>query len=102
MSEGLFAPNTDNYVIGKGFLIFKPTGETDFFHLGNCPSFAFTPAVTKLDHFSSMEGTKEKDASIVTEKSGTVKLTLEEFTARNLGMLLMGDVDDDDPNNISI
>lgn len=102
MSSGLIAPNTDNYVIGKGFLIFKPTGESDFFHLGNCPSFVFTPAVTKLDHFSSMEGTKEKDASIVTEKSGTVKLTLEEFTARNLGMLLMGDVDDTDPDNVII
>lgn len=101
-NKGKLAPSTQNYVIGKGFLIFKPEGEEEFFHLGNCPNFVFTPAVTKLDHFSSMEGTKEKDASIVTEKTGTVKLTLEEFTKRNLGILLMGDVNDDDPDDITI
>jgi hypothetical protein len=101
-NKGKLAPSTENYVIGKGFLIFKPAGETDFFHLGNVPNFTFTPAVTKLDHFSSQEGTKEKDASIVTEKSGTVKITMEEFTKRNLGILLMGDVDDTDPDNITI
>ncbi len=101
-NKGKLAPSTDNYVIGKGFLIFKPVGELDFFHLGNVPNFVFTPAVTKLDHFSSQEGTKEKDASIVTEKTGTVKITMEEFTKRNLGILLMGDVDDSDPDNIII
>lgn len=101
-NKGKLAPSTDNYVIGKGFLIFKPEGEADFFHLGNVPSFVFTPGVTKLDHFSSQEGTKEKDASIVTEKTGTVKITMEEFTKRNLGILLMGDVDDTDPDNITI
>ena len=101
-NKGKLAPSTDNYVIGKGFLIFKPVGEDDFFHLGNCPNFTFTPGVTKLDHFSSMEGTKEKDKTIVTEKTGTVRLTLEEFTKRNLGILLMGDVDDSDPDNITI
>lgn len=101
-NKGKLAPSTDNLVIGKGFIIFKPTGESDFFHLGNCPSMAWTPAVTKLDHFSSMAGTKEKDKTIVTEKAATIKLTLEEFTKRNLGILLMGDVDDSDPNNISI
>ncbi len=63
-NKGKLAPSTENYLIGKGFLIFRPVGETDFFHLGNVPTFEFTPAVTKLDHFSSQEGTKEKDDSI--------------------------------------
>jgi hypothetical protein len=75
---------------------------TDFFHLGNVPNFTFTPAVTKLDHFSSMAGTKLKDKSIVTEKTATVKITMEEFTKRNLGIMLMGDVNDTDPDNITI
>ncbi len=101
-NQGILAPSTDNYVVGKGFLIFKPEGEDDFFHLGNVPSFTFTPEVTKLDHFSSMAGTKEKDATIVTEKKGTVEITMEEFTKRNLGILLMGSVDDSDPDNIII
>jgi hypothetical protein len=101
-NKGKLAPSTENLVIGKGFLIFKPEGETDFFHLGNVPNFVFTPAVTKLDHFSSMAGTKLKDKSIVTEKTATVKITMEEFTKRNLGIMLMGSVDDSDPDNISI
>lgn len=101
-NKGKLSPSPANYLVGKGFLIFKPDGETDFFHLGNVPSFEFTPAVEKLEHFSSMEGTKEKDATIVTQKTGTVKLTLEEFSKRNLGMMLMGDVDDTDPDDISI
>ncbi len=101
-NAGKLAPSTDNYVIGKGFLIFKPEGEVDFFHLGNVPNFVFTPGVTKLDHFSSQEGTKEKDATIVIEKTATVKITMEEFTKRNLGILLMGSVVDTDPNNITI
>jgi hypothetical protein len=101
-NKGKLAPSTENLVIGKGFIIFKPAGETDFFHLGNVPNFTFTPAVTKLDHFSSMAGTKLKDKSIVTEKTATVKITMEEFTKRNLGIMLMGDVNDTDPNNITI
>lgn len=101
-NKGKLAPSTDNYVIGKGFLIFRPVGEADFFHLGNVPTFKFTPEVTKLDHFSSMAGTKEKDATIVTEKKGSVEVTMEEFTKRNLGILLMGSVDDSDPDNIVI
>lgn len=101
-NKGKLAPSTENYVIGKGFLIFKPTGEDDFFHLGNVPNFVFTPTVEKLEHFSSMEGTKEKDATIVTQKAATVQITMEEFTKRNLGILLMGDVDDTDPDNIVI
>lgn len=101
-NKGKLAPSTDNLLIGKGFIIFKPTGEDDFFHLGNCPSMVWTPAVTKLDHFSSMEGTKEKDKTIITEKAATIKLTLEEFTKRNLGILMMGDVDDSDPDNITV
>lgn len=101
-NKGKLSPSTENLVIGKGFLIFKPDGEDDFFHLGNVPNFVFTPAITKIDHFSSMAGTKEKDKTIVTEKTATVKITMEEFSKRNLGIMLMGDVNDTDPDNITI
>ena len=101
-NKGVLAPNTANYVVGKGFLIFRPVGEEDFFHLGNVPSYVFTPAVEKLEHYSSMAGTKEKDATIVTQKTGTVKVTMEELTARNVALMLMGDINDTDPNNIHI
>ena len=101
-NTGLLAPTTKNLLIGKGFCIFKPEDESDFFHLGNVPNFTWTPNVTKLDHFSSMEGIKEKDESTVTEQAATLKITMEEFTARNLALLLMGEVDDDDPDDITI
>lgn len=101
-NKGKLAPSTDNLLVGKGFLIFKPVGEADFFHLGNVPSFEFTPTVELLDHFSSMAGTKERDLRIVTQKLATLKIVMEEFTKRNLGLMLMGDVDDSDPDNIEI
>lgn len=101
-NKGKLSPSTENYVVGKGFLIFRPVGETDFFHLGNVPNFVFTPAVEKIEHFSSMAGTKEKDKVIVTQKTATVKITMEEFSKRNLGIMLMGDVNDTDPDHIII
>lgn len=101
-NTGLLSPSPQNYTVGKGFIIFRPAGEEDFFHLGNVPNFVFTPAVEKLDHYSSMSGTKVKDAIIVLQKTGTVKITMEEITKRNLGIMLMGNVDDTDPNNIVI
>lgn len=101
-NTGLLAPSTRNLVIGKGFLIFRRQGTDDFVHLGNVPNFVWTPSVEKLDHFSSMEGTKEKDATVVLEKAATVRITMEEFTAHNLSLLMLGDVDDDDPDDITI
>lgn len=101
-NQGILSPSTDNLLVGKGFLIFRPVGEDDFFHLGNVPSFEFTPTVELLDHFSSMAGTKERDLRIVTQKLATLKIVMEEFTKRNLGLMLMGDVDDTDPDNIVI
>jgi hypothetical protein len=95
MTYGVTSPDVSNLAVGKGFILFKPTDQSDFFHLGNVPTFTFTPKVTVLDHYSSMAGTKIKDLTIVTEKSGEVKMDLEELTAQNLALLMMGDVGDD-------
>ena len=94
-SIGISSPSTANYLIGKGFILFKPSGEDSYFHVGNAPSFEITPAVEKLEHFSAMEGTKSKDETIITLKQGTCKITLEEMTARNIALLMLGDVDED-------
>jgi hypothetical protein len=95
MATGLTAPDVGNLAVGKGFILFQPVDQPDFYHLGNVPTFTFTPKVVVLDHYSSMQGTKIKDLTIVTEKSGEVKMDLEELTAQNLALLLMGDVGDD-------
>lgn len=90
----LISPNTGNYRVGKGALHFKREGAGDYVHMGNCTSFEFTPAVEKLDHFSSMEGVKEKDASIVLSRGGTIAIILEEWTPSNLALALLGEVDE--------
>ncbi len=99
---GISSPDTRNYLIGKGFTIFQPEGEDTAHHMGNATSLEITPAVDKLEHFSSMEGTKSKDDTVVTLKKGTVKITLEEITGRNLALLMLGNVDEDGYGGISI
>jgi len=96
---GIVSPDVQNLAVGKGFILFKPDNEPDFYHVGNVPTFTFTPKITTLDHFSSMEGTRLKDLSITLEKSGEVKMDMEELTARNLAMLVLGDVTEDEDGN---
>lgn len=99
MAYGVTSPDVSNLAVGKGFILFKPEHQSDFFHLGNVPTFTFTPKVIILDHYSAMQGTLLKDLSIVTEKSGEVKMDLEELTAQNIALLVMGDVGADGSGN---
>jgi hypothetical protein len=86
----LISPNIGNYYIGKGLVSIKLLGESVYTPVGNCPTFEFTAKVTQLDHYSSMTGVKVKDFTAVTEISGTLEMVLEEYTARNLGLALLG------------
>jgi len=83
------SPNTDNYFIGKGIVYWMGSSETEWRDLGNVPEFEVTLNLDKLDHFSSREGTRKKDRSIIREQSGTVRMVIEELTARNLELALM-------------
>lgn len=94
MPPTLISPNTGNYRIGKGRFEFKRDGEVDFKHMGNAPEAEFTPTIERLDHFSSMEGTREKDLSVVIERGGTLTITLEEWTPDNLALALLGTIDE--------
>lgn len=80
--------SVNNYTIGKGIVSFSDDGST-WVDAGNCPSFEFTPSVTKLDHYSSRTGTKTKDLSVVTEKQGKLKIKLDEITLDNLHLALL-------------
>ena len=93
-SPTLLSPNTGNYRIGKGRFEFKRDGEMDFKHMGNAPEAEFTPTIEKLDHFSSMEGVREKDLSVVVERGGTLAITLEEWTPDNMSLILLGTIDE--------
>ena len=91
------SPNTDNYYVSKRKVYIKLAEDADWVDIGNVPEFEFTPAVEKLDHFSSRAGVRSKDKSIVTEKSASLRIVMEEWTARNLQLALLGAIDDSQP-----
>ncbi len=86
------APSTGNYSILKGVVKFKLEGESVYRHLGNAPQIQVSITVDVLDHFSSMEGIRSKDLSVVREKSATVVLTLEEWDPENVALAVLGSV----------
>jgi len=85
-------PNVNNYHIGKGIVSFKQTGQSSYTDLGNSPSFIYTPATTKKEHFSSRQGIKTKDFTAITEVGATVKFILDEVTGTNLAMFALATV----------
>jgi hypothetical protein len=93
MAPTILSPNTGNYLIGKGAFWFHRSGGTNL-HMGNSPGAEFTPTIEKLDHFSSMEGVREKDLSVVLERGGTLTITLDEWTPNNVSLAVLGTVDE--------
>jgi hypothetical protein len=90
-------PSTDNYFIGKGICTIQTTDPTVFNDMGNCPEVEFTPSTDTLDHFSSREGVKTKDKTVVLSKGGELRILMEELTDNNLALLLCGSVDRTNP-----
>ncbi len=86
----LSSPNIGNYYIGRGLVSIQLLGESVFTPCGNSPQFEFQAKPNQLDHYSSMSGVKYKDFVAVTEIGGTLTMVLEEFTARNMGLALLG------------
>ena len=80
------ASSPDNYALLRAELRFKKEGTGTYVDLGNAPEIELTLAVDKLEHFSSRTGTKTKDKVIVRQKSGTIRMVLEEITASNLAL----------------
>jgi hypothetical protein len=96
------SPNVQNYHIGKGIVSFKEVGQSTYRDLGNAPSFVYTPAIDKLEHFSSREGVKTKDFTAITQISATIKVTLDEITGENLAYFALGDPGVDTDGNVTI
>jgi hypothetical protein len=94
MAPTLLSPNVDNYQIGKGVFSFKQDGYADFRDLGNVDSGVLTPNLTTLDHFSSRLGVKSKDKVITLEKSAQFKISMDEITAHNIALMVLGTVDE--------
>lgn len=92
------SPNVNNYLIGKGNVYFTPEGGSRR-HMGNCPEFEIEMEVEELEHFSSMEGTRRKDLTVVLESSATITLTLEEFSKENIALMTLGTLGTDSEGN---
>lgn len=81
------------YTLGKGevhFAPFKADTQTpdgyDF--LGNVPEFNFTREIEKLDHFSSTEGLRQKDQSVIIEVMTQGTMTADEVRYENLAYFM--------------
>jgi|SRR6185295_9484693 len=96
------SPNVNNYHIGKGIVSFKEVGESVYRDLGNAPSFVYTPAIEKLEHFSSREGVKTKDFTAVTKISATIKVTIDEITGENLAYFALAELGTDTDGNTTL
>jgi len=86
------APNIGNYFIGRGYAQVMLEGESTFSDLGNITVFEFQVKPTMLPHFSSRVGVRKKDFVAVTELEATLTMSMEEITARNMAMCVLGNV----------
>jgi hypothetical protein len=83
------AHDVKDYYIGKGIVSFTPSGGSKR-DLGNVPEFELTPELETLDHYSSREGVRTKDKSVVLTKAMTVRIVMDNWSVENLQMVLLG------------
>jgi hypothetical protein len=96
------SPNTGNYYVGRGIAyvqLISPTTPTDpsMVDCGNVTEFTFQVKPTRLEHYSTRIGVRKKDLVVVTEVSATLTVIMEEITARNLGMAVLGNIQNSMP-----
>lgn len=84
-----------NQTLGRGKLYFSrfKTGTYNpegYRYVGNTPSFSLNIENETLDHFSSDEGVKEKDKSIVLQTTSTGALVCDDIQLENLALFFFG------------
>ncbi len=84
------SPNIDLGYIGSGIVKWKPTGAGSYRDLGEVQLFEYTPAVVKLDRWGHRTGQRTKIQTIITELNATFKIQMQEWSASNLAMALLG------------
>lgn len=96
------SPNTDNLLLGAGYLKWQGVDDDDFRHLGEALSCEFTLDVTAKPHVSKMGGRRFEDFSATEALTASIKIGLEEHTADNLVFQLLGTKTDGPPIAIDI
>lgn len=89
------AANPLDYYVGKGAVSIKLTGDNNYRDVGNVTQFEFTPEIEELEHFSSREGVRTLDRTVVLQTSGSLRMVMEEFSSANMAVALLGDVGSD-------
>lgn len=84
-----------NQTLGRGklyFSLFKTGTYTPagYRYVGNTPSFSLNIQNETLDHFSSDEGVKQKDKSIILETTSTGQLICDDIQRENLALFFFG------------
>lgn len=82
------------YTIPRGRAYFDPEdangNHTGEYPMGNCPSITVTINTEKAEHFSSMTGLREKDASVVIQVDRTGAISCDHVSPKNLALWLSG------------
>jgi hypothetical protein len=83
------ASNTSKNLLpnGRGYLLFKKTGETGQYDFGETPKFEFTPHVKEEMVYSSRAGVKEIIDQYQSEKGATAEFEIIEYSVESLAML---------------
>jgi hypothetical protein len=84
------SPNIGNYRVGRGFMTMDLNDGKGALDMGNVTSAKFQVKPTLLHHYSSRVGVQVKDRSVATRLEATLMIELEEITARNMGLALLG------------
>lgn len=89
------ADQPNNYTIGRGKLYFDQfadgtTTRTGERYLGNSPEFSLNQSSEDLDHYSSDEGIRVKDASVTLSQENGGSFTLDSISPENMAMWFLG------------
>lgn len=91
-------PSVTEYQLGGGkvFLAELATGglPKTYRKLGNTPEFNVTVNSESYEHSSTQEGAPAQDLSVIIDSGGSINFTLENFSAENLALFLMGEASD--------
>lgn len=96
------SPDVRNLAVGTGYIEFKPEGASSYYHVGNVPQFEFKMKTTMLDHHAPINGIKVKDFTWTIELEAEVEIIMEELTALNFKMLMLGDITTDGSGHTQI
>lgn len=85
-------PITNKQKLLGGQVVFKPEGRAKYVKLGVIPSFEFTPTLTEVESRSAESGSNDLIGTFVTNKDGSIMMTVESWTADLYSLLFMDEV----------